>query len=210
MPTEVEAKFLAAPEAIRALASMPSLGRAELGPSRQVDEVDRYLDTSDGRLAAVRWACRLRRRGERWTVSLKGPPRPDRDGTPDWFHARPELEGPATADCDPGPWPASPARTRLLELTGGAALAERVRLVQRRAERAVTLGTARLGTLSLDEVSVEGRLGHAGAFGAVELELVSERSDADIDEPARILAAMAGLTPDPLSKLEHALALLER
>ena len=52
MPTEVEAKFRAeTADPLVELAARPRLGRAVLGTPRTVDEVDRYLDTADGRLA---------------------------------------------------------------------------------------------------------------------------------------------------------------
>ena len=77
-----------------------ALGDGYLGvrPARsgagKVDEVDRYLDTVDLRLATARWACRLRTREGRTIVSLKGP-----CGTcsGDALHLRGEVEGPASA-----------------------------------------------------------------------------------------------------------------
>jgi inorganic triphosphatase YgiF len=209
MPTEVEAKFLAEPEAMRALAGATRLGAAELGPLRSVDEIDRYLDTADGRLAAVRWACRLRQRGDRWSVSLKGPKEADA-GSPAWLHARPELEGAASAAPEPGTWPASVARDRLVSMSGDEPLVERLRLVQRRGERHLSLDEQPIGTLSLDEVDVHGPDGMAGSFGAVELELAADGRRQALDDVARAMAEVPGLVPDPLSKLEHALALLRR
>ena len=75
MPTEVEARFRAeSAEPLAELAGRARLGRARLGSPRTVDETDRYLDTIDGRLAAARWACRLRSREGTTRISLKGPP----------------------------------------------------------------------------------------------------------------------------------------
>ena len=51
---EAELKFWAADDQpLRALAAAPLLGPAQLGPARVVDELDRYLDTVDRRLAAA-------------------------------------------------------------------------------------------------------------------------------------------------------------
>src|ERR1700674_2671044 len=91
---EAELKFRAADERpLEMLAASATLGPAELGPARTADEVDRYLDTADLRLAAVHWACRLRSREGSALLSLKGPAEHIDGAT---LHLRPELEGRAT------------------------------------------------------------------------------------------------------------------
>jgi inorganic triphosphatase YgiF len=210
MPVEVELKFSADGQApLRVLSSTGRLGAATLGAPRTFDEIDRYLDTADGRLAAERWACRLRSR-EGWTrVSLKGPPEP---GTGGEMHRRPEIEAPATDSLDPAAWPPSRARSFLDGLRGSAPLVERLRLVQRRTERGVGLGGEELGTLTLDVVGVEAGDRSVGRFHVVELEL---RMNGTADDEARLfglgaaLRAVDGLRPEPRTKLEHALGLLE-
>jgi len=206
MPPEVEAKLIAADAApLDVLSTEATLDGALLGPAHTVDETDRYLDTRDGRLEAVRWACRLRtRQGAVW-VSLKGPAEEPSQG---WLHRRPEVEGPATDSIDPADWPVSPARDHLEQLSGGDPLVERLRLEQQRTERAVAVGGRRVATLSLDRVDVVGIGGlSAGELFVVELELVE--ADAlppdDLQRLAEALAARPGLAPDPRSKLEHAL-----
>lgn len=202
MPIEVEAKFVAAdPAAFAALRALTTLGAADLGPATSYDETDTYLDTADGRLAAARWACRLRTRGAATLVSLKGPPEPARADAPAWLHRRPEIEGPATPSLDPASWPASEARDLLLDLTRGASIVERLRLAQARTARPVAVRGARLGTLTLDEVEIGG----AGPLLAVELELTGD-DEARLAAVASALAALPGLAPDPRTKLEHALA----
>lgn len=211
MAAEVEAKFLAdGPGPLASLAAAPTLGDATLGPSRTVDEVDRYIDTADGRLAGAGWACRLRERAGSVRVSLKGPPDAATGG---WLHRRPEIEGPAAASLDPDTWPESEARARLDRMREGRRLVERLRLVQRRTERAVTIRGKLLGTLSLDEV----RAGRAGGvltdptLFVVELELsVAPDDDAAValDGMAAALGRRDGLRPDPRTKLEHALDLI--
>ncbi len=208
MAVEVEARFSAdGPEPLTLLAAAASLGAASLGPATTFDEIDRYLDTESGSLAAARWACRLRSRGSSVIISLKGPPSNDSDG---WLHRRPEVEGPANALLDAGTWPASKARQRLLELSQDAALHERLRLLQKRTERTVSIGGRQIGTLSLDEVTVE-RDGHqAAAFHVVELELLDDEfaGRAALDDLAAALGETPGLSPEPCTKLEHALDLL--
>lgn len=204
---ESELKYLAADERpLLHLAGADRLGPASLGAASAVTELDRYLDTADLRLAAVRWACRLRTRDGRTTVSLKGPAE---HAAGDPVHRRPELEGPADSHLDAAGWPASEARDRVLALAGGQPLAERFRLEQDRTERSVAIGGDAVGILSLDRVRVlrDGR--EHGRLLAVELEFApGAGADADHRSYATALAAVAGLTPDPMSKLERALAML--
>jgi inorganic triphosphatase YgiF len=209
MATEVEARFSAAgPDPLASLAAVPRLGPAVLGPAAASSEVDVYLDTVDGSLAAARWACRLRTRGERVTLSLKGPPDPATGG---WLHRRSEVEGPATEMRDPAAWPASPARDLLERLTGGAPLVERFLLHQQRVERAVTHGTHRIGTLSLDTVDVEHEGALIGRLHVVELELTARTDDEAVLDPlAHELEEVPGLAPESLTKLERALGLIAK
>jgi inorganic triphosphatase YgiF len=207
MPTEVEAKFRAdGPGPLKMLATAPRLGHATLGPARTVHEADRYLDTDDGRLAAVRWACRLRSRGGETRISLKGPPR----DTPeqDWHHRRPELEGPATEEIAPESWPPSEARALLASMAGGRPLAESLRLDQRRTERSVAReGKRPIGTLTLDRVRIAAGDVDLGELFVVELGLdpASEDGEAELEAMAEALAAVPGLVAEPCTKLEHAL-----
>ena len=208
MAVEVEARFSATgPAPLAHLAGMPSLGSATLGPATTFDEIDHYLDTDAGALAAVRWACRLRSRGSTVIVSLKGPPAGDGAG---WLHRRPEVEGPASDNLGPDSWPPSEARQRLLELSGGAPLQERFRLLQQRTERSVSIDGRQIGTLSLDEVRVERMQTRAGTFHVVELELLDDESTgrAALHDLAATLGEVPGLAPEPYTKLEHALDLL--
>ena len=209
MRAEVEAKFIAAdPTALAALASAPSLAFATLGPPRVVPETDRYLDTRQGALAAARWACRLRVRDGVTRVSLKGPAE-ETDSA--WHHRRPEVEGPATASMRPTDWPESDARRMLAELAGEAELVEQFELRQARTERPAVVGGERVATLSLDGVDVLEGGQKLGRLLVVELELASDEAlPADRFEAlAGELAARPGLRPDPRTKLEHALEMLD-
>ncbi|MGZ8481525.1 MAG: CYTH domain-containing protein [Candidatus Limnocylindria bacterium] len=206
MRDEVEARFRAdGAEPLLRLAARPTLGGATLGAARTVLEEDRYLDTEDGRLRSRRWACRLRHREGTTRISLKGPPAAPATG---WLHTRPEVEGPASAEVDPGAWPDSPARTFLLELSGGAPLVEWLRLLQQRTERAVAIGGRPVGSLTLDAVTAERAGERLGEMHLVELELPSDAdANRDLPELARALAAEPGLDAEPRTKLEIALEL---
>jgi inorganic triphosphatase YgiF len=177
-----------------------------LGPSSTAAELDRYLDTADLRLSALRWACRLRTRDGRTVVSLKGPAE---HAAGDPVHRRPELEGPASESLDPLGWPPSDARERLLAMTRDGPLAELLRLEQERTERPVTLRGNEVGTLSLDRVRVLGGGTELGRLLVVELEFgPAVRAAPDTRQLASALGQLPGLAPDPLSKFERALAML--
>jgi inorganic triphosphatase YgiF len=205
---EVELKLRAESDApLRVLAAVDRLGPAELGPATHAVEVDRYLDTADGRLAAAGWACRLRRRDSSTRISLKGPAQHLAGAS---LHSRPEVEGPVSEDEPIERWPASAALDRLMELSGGAPLAERLTLRQRRTERAVRLDGTRVGLLTLDRVQVEQHGRRRGSFLAVELELdpsALERGLQPTDLAAALLA-VPGLREEPHTKLERALGVL--
>jgi len=204
---ESELKYRADDEApLIALAAAPTLGPATLGPAYIVDELDRYLDTPSLRLAAHRWACRLRTREGHTVVSLKGPAEHESGAA---MHQRREIEGPATPDPSPVDWPASEAGERLLEMAGDEPLLERLVMAQQRTERAVLLEATPVGLLSLDRVRVidDGR--EIGRMLMVELELDPAALAGGLD-PRPLAAALSresGLHADPLSKLEHALGM---
>lgn len=205
---EIELKYAATPAALAALADAERLGPALLGATVVNDETDRYLDTPDRRLSAAAWACRLRtRRVEgvaRTFVSLKGPAEP----AVAEMHRRPEIEAEAPDDPDPVAWPPSTARELVNRLRAGAPLIEFVGLAQLRRERPVVVDGRRIGTLSLDEVTVVRGGAVRGRFGAVELELGRIGDDDLLDALARDLAAIPGLRADGRTKLEHALAFM--
>lgn len=205
---ETELKMGADEDALQRLAAVPSLGPTRLGPPEAIDELDVYLDTADRRMAAARWACRLRsREGRRW-ISLKGPAEHARGEA---VHRRPEIEGPAPDDdaSRPAEWPSSPARALVLRLAGDEPLGELLSLRQHRTERGVSLDGRRMATLSLDRAEVL-RGGHTlGTLRVVEVEVISGRQGEWLDAIAEELGRLPGLEPETSSKLERALALAE-
>lgn len=205
---EVELKLRAETDApLLALAAADRLGPLELGAPSEVAEVDRYLDTADGRLARAGWACRLRSRQGSTRISLKGPPEV---GTAGALHRRPEVEGPASDEVDPARWPPSAALERLMALSGGAPLVEWLVLEQLRTERAATLADVPAGTLSLDRVRVLRDGVERGQFLVVELEMDGRALGEGLDPEALLsaLQATSGLQVEPATKLERALGLL--
>jgi inorganic triphosphatase YgiF len=205
MPVEVEARFRAVELGVlERLATITRLGGASLGPPRTVAELDRYLDTDDGRFAAARLAFRLRTRDGRTLISLKGP----RTRASGAIHRRTEVEGPATARLEPSDWPPSQARELVDATAGGRPLMERFRLHQARTERAVTIDGRSLATLTLDRVRIEAAGRDHGELLIVELELGDDAGAAGESLLATLsdrLGGHAGLAPEPRTKLELSL-----
>ncbi len=214
-PVETELKLSATSAGpLRRLSEVAALDRLPLGAPETFLENDRYLDTDDGRLADAMWACRLRTRAGIHRVSLKGP-QVANDELGGALHRRPEVEGPATARPDPAAWPASIARDRLIELADGRPLRERFTLRQTRTQRVVGPERRPIGALSLDRVLVVRDGEPMGTLWCVELELAGTSRPTGITSellPGLLadLLATDGLCVEPKTKLERALALLDR
>jgi hypothetical protein len=93
-------------------------------------------------------------------------------------------------------------------MSGGAPLVERFVLEQQRTERAVSVDGRQVGSLSLDLVSVLHEGMELGRLLIVELEFRPGPVDPAAPDLTDALRAVPGLAIDPLSKLEHALAML--
>ena len=117
---------------------------------------------------------------------------------------REELEGPADRTAGPIEWPASDARSLVLELAGDAALVELVTIRQLRRKRIVRDGDTRV-ELSLDEVDVVARSRVIDRFVELEAELV-KGAEERLTVLAEVFAADPALAPATGSKLEAAMA----
>jgi CHAD domain-containing protein len=202
-PIEVELKFrLRDRAAADRFVASEELGRFKaVSPVRTTQLEDRYLDTKDGSLARAGFAARLRGSGGGTVVSVKSTARRPTNGG---LHRREELEGPADRTSGPHEWPASDARSLMLELCGDEPLVELVTIRQLRRRRELRDG-ATVAELSLDEVDVVARSRVVERFTELEVELV--RGD-----ERRLQALGETLATDPDlrhargSKLEAALA----
>jgi CHAD domain-containing protein len=173
------------------------------GRARAVQIEDRYVDTSDGRLARAGFVARLRQRGDETIVSVKSIAQEDGPGG---AIRRLELEGPADRVAAAVDWPASDARSLVLEHAGDAPFVERVTIRQLRRKRVFKTGTTRV-ELSLDEVDVV----HRGRIAATFVELEAEVLKGDDDVLTRLAAVLdteAGLVRSRESKLEAAMTAL--
>jgi CHAD domain-containing protein len=162
---------------------------------------DRYVDTADGSLGRAGFAVRLRQSGRGTIVSVKGTERTEGAGG---AMRRQELEGPADRTAGPIDWPASDARSLVLELAGDAPLLELVTIRQLRRKRIVRDGTTRV-ELSLDEVDVVSRSRVIDRFVELEAELVKGAEERLVGL-ATVFAADPALAPANGSKFEAAMA----
>jgi inorganic triphosphatase YgiF len=190
---EVEVKLAVDdPERIRALVSRPDpqllAGFTGTGPVREIDVVDRYLDTAGQALEAALARARLResRRGVEITFKRQGV---EGEGG---VTTRVELEGAATPDLDPARWPESAARTELLTIIGTDALVETARLRQHRLVHDLVRGETRV-ELSLDRLEALDGEQVVATRWELEAELKAGRRE-DLTELANALQVQSGLS----------------
>ncbi len=200
---EVEAKYAVSPGDLDVVAGLSQLGaymlHAEPEPERQHN---RYYDTADRRLGQARYGLRLRDLGGRTLVTLKGPAE-----VSEGLHRRAEYEFPH-ADPDPRTWPAGPARELALALIGSAPLQPTITI---RTSRDVIIASYQGQPVA--ELCLDRGVLHAGdraePFSELEIELLPAGSESDLSALARSLGEFVSLSPEPRSKLQRALALLE-
>jgi len=204
-PVEIEVKLAVLhPDTGRALIEAPPptlAGFTPDGPARDETVTDRYLDTAldTGALRAAGLRARLRLGPAGVVLTVKGRGIVDADGVT----SRMELEGPATLDLAPRGWPASRARTLLVETAGDSPLVEIAAIRQRRRIRLLRRGDARV-ELSLDELAALDGESVLASRTELEAELKAGPATA-LAELANALSGIDGLGPAAGSKLEFAL-----
>jgi CHAD domain-containing protein len=202
--TEVELKYrvgdLAAAERLLAADRLgPFTGGAGRARSTQLE--DRYVDTADGALARAGFAVRLRQSGGETIVSVKS--LAHTEGANGILH-RDELEGPADRIAPPVDWPASDAKSLVVEHAGDAPLVERVTIRQLRRKRQLRSAATRV-ELSLDEVDVVARGRVIERFVELEAEL-TKGEESELAALGAAIESESGLERSRTSKLESALA----
>jgi CHAD domain-containing protein len=202
-PVEVELKYrvvdLAAAERYLVAEEIGSFTGSAAARSSQFE--DRYVDTADGAMARAGFAVRLRQSGRGTVVSVKSLSRTEGPGG---SVRREEVEGPADRTAGPLEWPASDARSLVLEHAGDAPLLELVTIRQLRRKRIVRDGDTRV-ELSLDEVDVVTRSRVVDRFVELEAELV-KGAEERLSSLAGVFAADPALARASGSKLEAAMA----
>jgi CHAD domain-containing protein len=203
-PIEIELKYrprsVAAGERYLALDEVGGLA-ATRTKTRTTRLEDRYVDTTDGALARAGFAARLRVTATSTVISVKAT---NRRSTEDGPYRREELEGPADRSSAPRDWPASAARSLILELAGDAPLVELVTVRQVRRKRELHAPDSVL-EVSLDEVEVVAGSKIVDRFVELEVELVKGNEDG-LASVGLVLDADPELEPSHVSKLEAALS----
>jgi len=201
---EIEAKFTVPnPQTFRRLQALEDLCGYPLRPPEVRKVHDTYLDTAERQVMAAGYYCRRREtpRGNLITLKALAP-------SSAAVHQREEWEIPLPADANLAQWPASPVRDHLLQWVGEAPLASLAELDQIRHVRTVMQGERTVAELSLDQVIFSAGNRRETAL-ELEIELKGEGNENDLATLVNCLRTDRGLSPEPRSKFERALAFLE-
>ena len=201
---EIEAKF-----AVTGHLSSEQINALDLDPYHLEDcGVERHedivLDTSSRDLTTARQTLRLRRTPDDTLMTLKGPT--TREGA---VFARDEIEAPvpAGAATDPTLWPNAIA-ARVRPLLNGEPLEPLVRVeVARHRWHAMRDGEL-VAEIALDDGSILAA-GRELLIHELEIEIKAGGTRDDLDALSASLRADLPLAPEPLTKLQRGLALLD-
>ena len=179
----------------------------DLGPFTPVGHVrstrveDCYVDSADWALSRAGFAARLRRTARGTQIGLKR-----QAAVEGRLQRREELEGPADSESAPTDWPASPARSVILELCGDAPLVGLLTIRQLRRVRRLESGETR-AELSVDEVEVLGDDRTLDRFEELEVELTAGPEE-PLHSLGEVLDRDGGLRHASRSKLDRAVGVI--
>jgi CHAD domain-containing protein len=204
---EIEAKFRIPDErTFQRLLETNTLAGYRLGAGSEAGLHDRYLDTADWAVRAWGYACRLRRTGERYLVTLKG-----LGSATGALHRRVEHEVELAEPLPPRDWPPSSARDLAMRLCGNEPLITLFEIEQTRHSRLLHDRDRTIAELNLDRVT----MCHADASQSVitylelEADLLPAGSEADLELLAIELQEVWGLIPEGRSKYERGMAMFD-
>ncbi len=205
---EIEAKFIIPDDDTwKQLYTASQLGRFSLAATDQppYHVQDIYLDTPSRSIYQHGYACRVRRRGEQCTLTLKG-----LGAAQDAIHQRAEIEfeltNPLTAD--PRTWPDIPERQMVLSWLAEQPLEHLFTIEQTRYKRDLYDRQRLVAQVYMDQVCI--RAGESSRdWQELEAELTPTGSLDDLLRLARRLGKTYHLRPDLLSKFHHGLELLD-
>jgi CHAD domain-containing protein len=201
---EVEAKFSVPDTAtFQRLLETSTLAGFMLGDTEVAELYDLYLDTADGSVRSGGYACRVRRQGDRYLVTLKA-----LGGTDGAIHRRAEYEVEIPAPLAPQDWPASPARDLALSLCDARALMPLFEIQQTRHTRILSERDRAVAEIDLDHVVIllPGTREPDATYLEIEAELLPNGKEEDLTKLEADLREGWGLTPQGLSKFERGLA----
>lgn len=204
MQVETEAKFTVRDEAIFArLQAVEQLGPYVRRPGKVKKVRDRYLDTESHSFYSRQYAVRLREETESGelvlTLKRMGPQ------TQGAIHTRDEYEA-RVPNLNVADWPEGDVRRLVEEIAGGQPLCDLVAVDQTRTVSYLYQGERRVAEMSLDEIAIQTPNEPVRSY-ELEVEMLPEGDISDLRIIARVLAEEYGLSPQPLSKFEQALAL---
>jgi CHAD domain-containing protein len=201
---EIEAKFcLPDPEALQRFQAATQIAGFPLGKGRTVEVHDTYIDTRERKILTAGYACRLRQEPGGVRVTLKG--LGETSGT---IHKRQETEILLPGFRPVEEWPAGRLRRQVLQLTGGEMCFPLFELHQTRTLRPLRWQDQTIAELSLDDVHAAAG-DREQAYLELEVELTSQGSAEQLTKVSGILQQKYHLQPEPRSKFERTLALLD-
>ncbi len=202
---EIEAKFSIDDDRLwRKYRGCPRIGAYGLGAAREYSIMDDYLDTKEQAIRRAGHNLRVRSHGGERRVTIKSA-----QSAQMRFSVREEIEFPLHGDAeDVSNWVNREAAALISPLLRGNALRPSVQLRQQRAERPVHHGGHSVATMGLDSVQVWQAGELLDDFRVLEFELART---ADMNVLVEISAVLVedGLTPQPVAKLNRALAAVE-
>lgn len=203
---EIEAKFAVTgplpPEQITAL-DLDPYHLEDRGVERHDDTV---LDTPARDLTSARQTLRVRHTSDATLMTLKGPSK--REGA---VFARDEIEAPVAEDAnvaaDPALWPPAIA-ARVRPLLNGEPLEPLVRVEVARHRWLAMRDGELVAEIALDDGQIRAG-GRELPVHELEVEIKGEGTRDDLDALSKTLRGDLPLAPEPLSKLQRGLALLD-
>ena len=201
---EIEAKFnVAAPSVYWRLQTIDHLAGYSLSTHQVKDIRDTYLDTSRRQILAAGYSCRRRETREGIVMTLKS-----LDSAEGAVHRRGEWEVTLAVDQPPAKWPDSPVRGRVLKLIGKDSMLPLFDLQQTRVIRLVKHNEQPVAELSLDSVSLSVN-GKEYSYFELEVELLPQMPEEILSPVIACLQDEWKLKPEPLSKFERALTVVD-
>ena len=201
---EIEAKF-----AVTGPLSPDQINALDLGPYHLEDcGVERHddvvLDTPSRDLTAAHQTLRIRRTPDATLMTLKGPT--TREGV---VFARDEIEAPVPegAATDLTLWPDAIA-ARVRPLLDGEPLEPLVRVAVARHQWNASRDGELVAEIALDDGSIQAA-GRELPIHELEVEIKADGTRGDLDALSASLRADLPLVPEPLTKLQRGLALLD-
>jgi len=200
---EIEAKFTVPdPSVYWRLQTAAHLAGYSLSTTQVKPVWDTYLDTKNQRILAAGYSCRRRATREGIVITLKS-----LGGAEGAVHRRRKYELNMATSRPPVDWPDSPLRDLVLQLIGQEPLLTFFELRQTRVIRMLKEDDQPVAELSLDSVSLV-TAETERVYLVLEVELLPPTTEGTLMTIAGCLQDGWHLKPEPLSKFERALDLL--